>query len=52
MDADEEAMQHVVALAHRFHEFGHRTKECELEIWDKLSGAINLSGVERLMARN
>ena len=32
MGANQEAKQHIVALAQRLHEFGHRTKERELEL--------------------
>ena len=30
--ADKEARQHIVALAQRFYEFGHRTEDREMEI--------------------
>ena len=35
--ADDEARQHIVALAQRLHQFGHRTEERELELWHRLS---------------
>ena len=49
---DEEAKQHIVALAQRLHEFGHRIEERGMELWNRLSGALDLLGVERIMARN
>ena len=39
MGADDEARQHIVALAQRFHQFGHQTEERELEMWHRLSNA-------------
>ena len=42
MGADEEARQHIAALAQRFQDFGHRTKEREMELWHQLSGALDL----------
>ena len=52
MGADEEARQHIVALAQRLYDIGHRTKEREMELWYRLSGALDLSRVECLMAKN
>ena len=49
---DEEAKQHIVALAQRSHDFGHRVEECEMELRHRLSGTLALPRVERLMARN
>ena len=48
--ADDEARQHIVALAQRLHQFGHRTKERELELWHWLSHAADAPGVERRLA--
>ena len=39
--ADDEARQHIVALAQRLHQFGHRTEERELELWHRLSNAAD-----------
>ena len=50
--ANDEARQHIVALAQRLHQFGHRTEERELEMWHRLSNAANLPGVERQLARS
>ena len=47
MGADDEAMQHIVALAQRLHRFGHWTKERELELWHRLSNVADAAGVER-----
>ena len=46
MGIDEEASQHIVALAQKLHEFGHRTKARELELWQWLGNAAQLSEVE------
>ena len=51
MGIDEESRQHTVAMAHRLHEFSHRTEERELELWHWLSRAMDLPGVEHLMTR-
>ena len=48
--ADDEARQHIVALAQRLHQFGHRTEERELELWHRLSNVADASGVERRLA--
>ena len=45
--ANDEARQHIVALAQRLHQFGHRTEERELELWHQLSNATDVPGVER-----
>ena len=50
MGADDEARQHIVALAQRLHQFGHRTEERELELWHRLSHAVDALGVERRLA--
>ena len=47
---DEEARQHIVALAQRLHEFNHRTKERELELWYWLGGIVELVNVEQRLA--
>ena len=44
---DEEAKQHVVALAQRLHEFGHQTEAQEMELWHWLGHAAQLSEVEQ-----
>ena len=48
--ADDEARQHIVALAQRLHQFGHRTEERELELWHRLSNVADVAGVERRLA--
>ena len=48
--ADDEARHHIVALAERLHQFGHRTEEREMEIWHRLSTAADLPGVESRLA--
>ena len=50
MGADDEARQHIVALAQRLHHFGHRTEERELELWHRLSNAADIPGVEHRLA--
>ena len=50
MGTDEEARQHVVALAQRLHEFGHQTKAREMELWHWLGHVAQLSEVEQRMA--
>ena len=52
MVADDKARQHIVALAQKLHEFGHQTEERELDLWHRLSYAMDLPRVERLWARN
>ena len=52
MGADEEARQHIVALAQRLYEFGHRTEDCEMEIWHRLGSTVELPEVEQQVARN
>ena len=42
MGVDEEAKQHIVALAQKLHDFGHRTEEREMELWRRLGGAIEV----------
>ena len=44
--ADDEARQHIVALAQRLHQFGHPTEERELELWHWLSHAADVPWVE------
>ena len=41
MGADDEARQHIVALAQRLHQFGHQTKEREMELSHWLSDVID-----------
>ena len=50
MGVDDEARQHIVALAQRLHQFGHWTEERELELWHRLSNATNVPGVEHRLA--
>ena len=50
MGADDEARQHIVALAQRLHQFGHRTEERELELWHWLGNVANVAWVERQLA--
>ena len=40
--ADDEAKHHIDALVQRLHQFGHRTKEREMELWHRLSSAMDL----------
>ena len=47
---DDEARQHIVALAQRLHQFGHQTEERELELWHRLSNVADVPGVERRLA--
>ena len=46
MGAEEEARQHIVALAQRLHQFGHRTEEREQELWHRLGGTVALPEME------
>ena len=50
MGVDDEARQHIVALAQRLHQFGHRTEERELELWHRLNNVADVAGVERRLA--
>ena len=54
MGADDEARQHIVALAQSVvfdtWQFGHRTEERELELWHQLSNVADVPGVERQLA--
>ena len=50
MGADDEARQHIVALAQRLHQFGHRTEERELELWHRLGNVADVAGVEHRLA--
>ena len=52
MGADEETRQHIVALAQRLCEFGHRTEDREMEIWHRLGSTMDLPKVEHWVARN
>ena len=52
MGADDEARHHIVALAQRLHQFGHRTKEREMELWHQLSGIVDLPEVRRQLDQN
>ena len=50
MGADDEARQHIVALAQRLHQFGHRTQEGEPELWHRLSNVADAPWVEHRLA--
>ena len=50
--ANEEAKQHIVALAQRLYEFGHHIEDREMEIWHRLGSRVGLPQVERRVARN
>ena len=39
MGTDEEARQHLVALAQQIYEFGHQTRAREMELWHRLGNA-------------
>ena len=52
MGADEEARQHIVALAQRLYEFSHCPEESEMEIWHQLGSIVELSEVEQQVAKN
>ena len=52
MGVDKEARQHIVALAQRLYEFGHHTKDREMEIWNRLGSTVRLSKVQQHVARN
>ena len=45
--ADEEAKQHIVALAQRLHEFGYCTEKREMELWHRLGGAVEMPEMEQ-----
>ena len=45
VNADDKARQHIVTLAKRLYQFGHRTKEREMEIWHRLSNTVDLPEV-------
>ena len=47
MGVDEEARQHIVALAQRLYDFGHRTDYHEMELWQRLGNTVDLLEVER-----
>ena len=47
MGADKEARQHIVALAQRLYDFGHSTKDREMESWQWLGNTVDLPKVER-----
>ena len=50
--ADDKARNHIDALAQRMHQFGHCTKEREVELWHQLSNVVDLPGVERQLAKS
>ena len=52
MGVDEEARQHMIALAQRLYEFGHRTEDCEMEIWHRLGSTVELPELERQVAKS
>ena len=45
--ANDKAKHHIVALAEWLYQFGHRTKEREMEIWHRLSNTVDLPEVRR-----
>ena len=47
VSANDEARQHIVALAERLYQFGHRTEEREMELWHRLSNTMDLPEVRR-----
>ena len=47
---DDEVRQHIIALAQRLHDFGHRTKERKMELWHRLDGANELPAMEQRWA--
>ena len=49
MGTDEEARQHLVALAQQIYEFSHRTEAREMELWHRLGHTAQLSEVEQRM---
>ena len=42
----------MMFVAQRLHQFGHWTKEREMELWHQLSNTTNLPGVECQLARS
>ena len=52
MGIDKETRQHIVALAQRLYEFGHRTEDREMEIWHRLGSTVELPEVERQVGKN
>ena len=52
MGTDEEARQHIVALVQRLYDFGHCTKDREMELWQRLGNTLDLLEVERQVAKN
>ena len=50
--ADDKAKQHIADLAQRLHQFGHHIEEREMELWHRLSSAMDLPRVECLVAQN
>ena len=52
MGANDKAKHHIDALAQRLHQFGRRMEEREMELWYRLSSAMDLLSVDCLWARN
>ena len=46
MGADEEAKQHIVALAQRLYDLSHCTEDHEIELWQQLGNTVDLPEVE------
>ena len=50
--ASVKATREIVALANQLYNFGHRTEERKLELWQRLSRIMDMLGVEQLLGRN
>ena len=46
VSVDDEAKQQLVALANQLYNFGHNTKEQELELWCRLNHTMDTLGVQ------
>ena len=51
LGTNDEARPYIDILAQRLHQFGHRTKEREMELWHRSSNAVDLPRMERGLAR-
>ena len=52
MGADDKARHYIDALEERLHQFGHHTEERKMEMWHRLSNAVDLPWVEPQLAKN